>query len=98
MVRRVDAYQFDKFLDTLTLGNSATILIASHSGELLARLPRIDEIIGEKVRWGRIFGQAIASSGPTTARVISPIDGVDRLASMRPDAQLPDYYHRDSRD
>jgi len=83
MVRRVDSYQFDKFLDTLALGNSVTVSIASHSGELLARFPRIDELIGNEIRWGHSFNQAKLRPGPVTARGIGAVDGVDRLVSAR---------------
>jgi signal transduction histidine kinase/ActR/RegA family two-component response regulator len=89
IVRRLDSYQFDKFLDTLTLGNGTTISIASRSGDLLARFPRTDEMIGKVVRWGPVFNQAIARPGPATARVISVIDGVDRLASARQMRNFP---------
>ncbi|MBV9563328.1 MAG: response regulator [Bradyrhizobium sp.] len=83
MTRRIDTYQFDKFLDTLSLGVGTTITIASRSGVLLARLPRTDDAIGKDVRRGVVFNRAIARPGPATARAISPVDGVDRLASAR---------------
>lgn len=89
MVRRIDSYQFDKFLDTLAVGNGTTISIASSSRKLLARFPRIDEMIGSEVRWGNAFHQAISGSGPVTVRAISAIDGVDRLISARPMRDFP---------
>jgi hypothetical protein len=54
MLRRIDAIQFEKFLDTLALGNNATVSIASNGGELLARFPRSEGVIGN-VRRGAIF-------------------------------------------
>ncbi|MGA7803698.1 PAS-domain containing protein, partial [Bradyrhizobium sp.] len=83
MVRRVDPHQFEKFLDTLDLGDNTIVSIASVSGELLARFPRVDAMIGKHVRWGPAFQQAISRPGPATAGVISAVDGVDRIASAR---------------
>lgn len=83
MIRRIDSHQFDRFLDTLALGNGAAIAIGSQDGKLLARFPHVDEMIGKEVRWGSVFHQAKSRPGPATARVISAIDRVDRLASAR---------------
>ena len=83
MSRRIDSSHFDKFLETLDLGNSAAVSIASRGGQLLARFPLADAMIGKDVRWGSYFHQAIARPGPATAHVISAIDGVDRIASAR---------------
>ncbi|MGA7811311.1 MAG: cache domain-containing protein, partial [Bradyrhizobium sp.] len=84
MVRRVDPHQFEKFLDTLDLGNSTIISIDGVSGELLSRFPHVDEMTRKNVRSAPIFQQAIANPGePATLRSISPVDGVDRIASAR---------------
>jgi signal transduction histidine kinase/CheY-like chemotaxis protein len=83
MSRRIEPYQFEKFLDTLTVGNNATIAIASRDGELLARFPRGEGTNGKSIGAERVFQQAMAKSGPATARVISPVDGSDRVASAR---------------
>ena len=88
MARRLDSYQFEKFLDALALGDHATILIANSSGDLIARVPRIDGI--GNIRLGAVFKEAISKSGSaTTGRVISPIDGVDRMASARQMRSFP---------
>ena len=84
MVRRLDAYQFEKFLDTLALGDSATtILIASRSGDLISQAPRTNPFVGNIAR-GPVFQEAISRPGPATVRrVASPVDGVDRIVSAR---------------
>ena len=89
MVRHIDSSQFDKFLDTLAVGGGATITIASNSGKLLARFPRVDEKLGKEFHWGPAFQQAISGAGPKTARAISAIDGVDRLISARQMRDFP---------
>ncbi|MGA7806729.1 PAS-domain containing protein, partial [Bradyrhizobium sp.] len=83
MIRAFYPHHFEKFLETLDLGHSATVTIASGDGELLARFPRVDGLIGRNIHAGIVFQQAISRSGPATARVISPVDGTDRLASAR---------------
>ena len=88
MLRRIDAIQFEKFLDTLALGNNATVSIASNTGELLARFPRTEGVIGN-VRRGAIFQEAISKPGPATGRVISPVDGSDRMVSARQMRSFP---------
>jgi signal transduction histidine kinase/ActR/RegA family two-component response regulator len=83
MARRVDGSQFEKFLDTLVLGKHATISVVSSRGELMAEFPRVEDI-ADRVHWGPVFQEAVASRhGPATARVLSPFDGTDGLASAR---------------
>jgi signal transduction histidine kinase/ActR/RegA family two-component response regulator len=88
MLRRIDPYQYEKFLDTLTLGNNATISIAGTNGELISRFPRSDRMIGN-LRSGPIFQEAIAKPGPATGRVVSPLDGLDKMASARQMRSFP---------
>ncbi|WP_423957513.1 cache domain-containing protein, partial [Bradyrhizobium sp.] len=89
MSRRIETHQFAKFLDTLTLGNGASILIADRGGEVLARFPRVAAAGGSSVAAGPAFQQALRKSGPTTVHVTSPVDGVDRIASARPMRSFP---------
>jgi signal transduction histidine kinase/FixJ family two-component response regulator len=88
MVRRLDPSQFEKFLDKLALGDHASILIANRNGELIARFPHIDGMIAN-LRTGLIFQEAISRPGPATGRLISPLDGLDKMASARQMRSFP---------
>jgi len=52
-------------------------------GTLLARYPHVDAMIGQNFKAGPVHQQVLAKSDHGTVRIISPIDGQDRLASAR---------------
>jgi signal transduction histidine kinase/FixJ family two-component response regulator len=83
MARRIPPRKFEKFFEAVTLGADASITLAYHSGEILGRFPHVDEVIGRNISDGTLFKQVVGRSGPTSGRVISPVDGEDRLAAAR---------------
>ncbi len=82
MARRIDPETYEKFFETVTLGNGAAIAMFHRDGTLLARFPRVDAMIGHKFKAGPGLQKAMAREGPRTLRVQSPIDQQDRLGAV----------------
>ncbi|WKA29833.1 ATP-binding protein [Bradyrhizobium roseum] len=88
LTRRIEAYRFEKLLGATMLGQGSTIKLIHRNGELIARLPRDERLIGEGVADDPVFKQAVTTSGPATVRLEAEADSEDRLASAR---QLRNY-------
>ena len=58
-------------------------------GTLLARYPHIDAMIGKNFATGQMHRQILSRSNHGTMRLSSPLDGLDRLASVRTLAGFP---------
>src|SRR6266705_1857079 len=52
-------------------------------GTVLARYPHVDAMIGRNFKAGPVHQQVLSKSDHGTVRIISPIDGQNRLASAR---------------
>jgi diguanylate cyclase (GGDEF)-like protein len=74
---------FADFFASLALGRSAAITIFHNDGTLLARYPYAERMLGRNLANGPAFRQIIAGPGHGTMRVSSPIDGEEKLASVR---------------
>ncbi|HTF77519.1 MAG TPA: EAL domain-containing protein [Bradyrhizobium sp.] len=81
--RGIEAANFEKFFASLALGEDAAISMYHRDGTLLARYPHVDAMIGQNFKAGPVHQQVLAKSDHGTVRIISPIDGQDRLASAR---------------
>ena len=81
--RGIEAANFEKFFASLALGEGAAISMYHRDGTLLARYPHVDAMIGQNFKAGPVHQQVLAKSDHGTVRIISPIDGQDRLASAR---------------
>ncbi len=73
---------FEKFFESLALGDGAAISMLHHDGTLLARYPHIEPMIGQNFSNAPVQ-KLLAHADHGTIRVISPVDGEDRLASVR---------------
>ncbi|WP_044408456.1 ATP-binding protein [Rhodopseudomonas palustris] len=81
MTKRIDIYKFEKFLETLQLGNGTTVTMAHLDGNLLAHFPRIDELVGKNL--GANFRRAAATADHETTLRRAQVDGVDSLIASR---------------
>ncbi len=81
--RGIEPANFEKFFASLALGEGAAISMYHRDGTLLARYPHVDAMIGQNFKAGPVHQQVLAKSDHGTVRIISPIDGQDRLASAR---------------
>jgi diguanylate cyclase (GGDEF)-like protein/PAS domain S-box-containing protein len=81
MTRRIDPANYEKFFASVAPGASATIALFHADGTLLARHPRIDEMIGRNFASAPLMRTVLAKGGQHTLRIESPVDGMKRLGS-----------------
>jgi diguanylate cyclase (GGDEF)-like protein len=81
--RGIEPANFEKFFASLALGEDAAISMYHRDGTLLARYPHVDAMIGQNFKAGPVHQQVLSKSDHGTVRIISPIDGQNRLASAR---------------
>jgi diguanylate cyclase (GGDEF)-like protein len=87
--RAIAPEKFEEFFSTIALGKDAAIVMHHHDGTLLARYPHVEEVIGKNFKKGATPQAALLSLDHGTARFISPIDGAERLLSVRSLARFP---------
>jgi diguanylate cyclase (GGDEF)-like protein len=83
VTRAITPASFEQFFGSVVLGENATIAMYHRDGTLLARYPHVDEMIGQNFYAGPMHQQILSKTSHGTMRLISPVDGVDRLASAR---------------
>jgi diguanylate cyclase (GGDEF)-like protein/PAS domain S-box-containing protein len=81
MTRRIDPGHYEKFFASVAPGSGAAIAMFHADGTMMARYPRIDELIGQNFAAAPLLRQVLKDGGKRTLRVQSPIDGLDRLGS-----------------
>jgi diguanylate cyclase (GGDEF)-like protein len=79
--RGIESVHFEKFFASLVLGDGATISMFHQDGTLLARHPHVEAMIGRKFKPDPLRPRAQSQIGYGTIRLVSPIDGEDRLVS-----------------
>ena len=72
----------EKFFETVTLGKEASISMFHTDGTLLARYPTVASMLGRNFIYGPVH-QALSQTDNLVTQAISPIDGLERLASAR---------------
>jgi diguanylate cyclase (GGDEF)-like protein len=86
--RDISPAKLERFFESLALGQGSAISLTHRDGTMLARYPHIEAMIGRNFRTGPIQ-QILSRVDHGTARVISPIDGEDRLVSARVLSEFP---------
>ena len=81
--RGIEPANFEKFFASLALGDDSAISMYHRDGTMLARHPHVDSMIGMNFKSGPVHQQVLSKSDHGTIRIISPIDGQQRLASAR---------------
>jgi diguanylate cyclase (GGDEF)-like protein/PAS domain S-box-containing protein len=81
MTRRIDPENYEKFFASVALGKDSAIAMFHADGTLLARYPRIEEMVGQNMRNAPVLGRVLDSGQPQTLRLKSPIDGKARLGA-----------------
>jgi diguanylate cyclase (GGDEF)-like protein len=87
--RAIAPEKFEEFFSAVALGKDAAIIMHHHNGVLLARYPHVEEIIGKNFKVGSTPQAAILSMDHGAARLISPVDGTERLVAVRSLARFP---------
>ncbi|SDO11839.1 EAL domain-containing protein [Afipia sp. GAS231] len=89
MTRRINPANYEKFFATIALGSGATLCMFHNDGTLLTRYPRVDAMIGQKFKNAPLLERVQTRGGAQTLRMMSPIDGTDRLGSAAPLEHFP---------
>ena len=77
------------FFSSVTLGNDATISMSHRDGEMLARHPHVEDVIGRNFKNGSPVNVGLYGADHDTVRLISPIDAMERLVSVRGLTRFP---------
>jgi len=81
--RGIEPDNFEKFFESVVLGEGATISMLHRDGTLLARFPHSGELMGHNFRNGSFEQQKVFTLDHFAGRFVSPVDGEDRLVSAR---------------
>ncbi|KJC37912.1 EAL domain-containing protein [Bradyrhizobium sp. LTSP857] len=81
--RGIEPANFEKFFETVVLGEGATISMLHRDGTLLARYPHSSDLMGRNFKTGPFEQQRVFGLDHFAGRFISPVDGDDRLISAR---------------
>ncbi|UPK40455.1 EAL domain-containing protein [Bradyrhizobium sp. 186] len=81
--RGIEPANFEKFFESVVLGEGATISMLHRDGTLLARYPHASDLMGRNFKTGAFAQQRIFGLDHFAGRFISPVDGDDRLISAR---------------
>ncbi len=89
VTRAITPAHFENFFASVVLGEDLSIALFHNNGTLLARYPHVEALIGRNFQPGPLRKLAMSMNGYATMRVTSPIDGIDRLASVRSLSNFP---------
>jgi diguanylate cyclase (GGDEF)-like protein len=83
VTRAISPSSFEEFFASVALGQNAAITIFHSDGTLLARYPHVERMMGQAFNTDTAFRKMFTASDHGSVRMISPIDGDDKLASGR---------------
>jgi hypothetical protein len=89
VTRGISTASFERFFASVALGKDAVITMLHRNGTLLARFPHVDAMIGKNLSTGELFQHILPKSPYGTMRLTSPVDGQDRLGSVRTLSDFP---------
>jgi diguanylate cyclase (GGDEF)-like protein/PAS domain S-box-containing protein len=88
--RAIAPAKFEDFFSAVALGQDATISMHHHDGGLVARYPHVEEVIGKDFKASSTpQAAALLKQSHGTTRLISPVDGADRLVSIQSLTRFP---------
>lgn len=83
VTRAITPDLLEAFFASAGLGPDASVSMHHQNGQLLARYPHVEALIGKNFKKGPPEQRAVFEQPSFTARLASPIDGKDRLVSSR---------------
>jgi diguanylate cyclase (GGDEF)-like protein len=86
--RGISPASLEKFFESLALGKGSAITLLHRDGTMLARYPHVEAMIGRNFKMAAA-PQVLSKANYGTVRLISPVDGEDRLASIRALSEFP---------
>jgi diguanylate cyclase (GGDEF)-like protein len=88
LTRSISPANFEKFFESIALGEGAAIALLHRDGTMLARYPHVDAMIGQNFSAAPVQ-QLLTKADHGTIRLLNPIDGQDRLASAHTLSKFP---------
>jgi diguanylate cyclase (GGDEF)-like protein len=88
VARGVSPANLEGFFESLEFGKDAAISLLHRDGTLLARYPHVENMIGKNLASPPVSA-ILSKAGHGTTRLISPVDGEERLASIRALSEFP---------
>ncbi|MDO8399373.1 MAG: EAL domain-containing protein [Bradyrhizobium sp.] len=88
VTRGLSPANLESFFESLELGKGSAITVLHRDGTLLARFPHIERMIGQNFKTAPV-SKILSEAGHGTMRLISPVDGEDRLAAVRALSKFP---------
>jgi len=85
----VDLQYFEHLFETITLGAESSIALFRRDGVLLARYPHLESSIGKIFAQNAIFQNVLSRADQGVTRLVSLIDGKERLAAAHSLARAP---------
>jgi diguanylate cyclase (GGDEF)-like protein/PAS domain S-box-containing protein len=86
--RGISPANLESFFESVALGKGSAISLMHRDGTLLARYPHIEQMIGRNFRTALVH-QLLSKADHGTTRLMSPVDGEDRLAAVRALSEFP---------
>jgi diguanylate cyclase (GGDEF)-like protein len=83
VTRAIAPEQLESFFASAGLGEDSSIAMYHQNGQLLARVPHVDAMIGQNYRKGLPEQMAVFGRTLVTTKLASPIDGKDRIVASR---------------
>ncbi|UWU77343.1 EAL domain-containing protein [Bradyrhizobium huanghuaihaiense] len=83
VTRAIAPDQLESFFASTGLGEESSIAMHHQNGQLLARIPHVDVMIGQNFRQGTPEQMAVFERTFVTRQLASPIDGKDRIVASR---------------
>jgi diguanylate cyclase (GGDEF)-like protein/PAS domain S-box-containing protein len=87
--RGIEPASFENFFASVALGEGAAISMYHRDGTLLARYPHLEAMIGLNFSGGPVHQRILSKSDSGTTRLVSPLDGLDRVAAARKLSNFP---------
>ncbi|QPF92183.1 bifunctional diguanylate cyclase/phosphodiesterase [Bradyrhizobium commune] len=81
--RAIAPEQLESFFASTGLGEGSSIAMYHQNGQLLARIPHVEAMIGQNYRIGSAEQKAVFERTFVTTKLTSPIDGTERIVASR---------------
>jgi diguanylate cyclase (GGDEF)-like protein len=89
VTRGFDPAKCEEFFASAALGEGAAISMFDRDGNMLARYPHVDGPMGTKLSTAPMFLKIFSERDHDTSRIISPIDGQERLVAVHRLGRFP---------
>jgi diguanylate cyclase (GGDEF)-like protein len=87
--RAIAPAKYEEFFSKVVLGNDAAISLNHHDGTLIARYPHVEAMIGRNFKPAPGTRKNLFDEDHGTMRLISPVDGEERILSARSLRRFP---------